>query len=98
MFQDSPTFYLKGYGTMLAKLHPHGRFGQLYPMHPIINSVKIQRNKKKRSKRITYAKIQKKTSKQKLLLLFDNNKIKMARKPWKKQKENTVGCTGEGER
>ena len=33
-----------------------------------------------------------------LLLLFDNNKIKMARKPGKKQKENLVGCTGEGKR
>ena len=28
----------------------------------------------------------------------DDNTIKMARKPWKKQKENPVGCTGEGER
>ena len=32
------------------------------------------------------------------LLLFDNNKIKMARKPRKEQKENPVGCNGEGER
>ena len=30
--------------------------------------------------------------------LFADNKIKMARKPGKKQKENAVGCTGEGER
>ena len=35
---------------------------------------------------------------QKLLLLFDDNKIKMARKPAKKQKENPVECTGEGKR
>ena len=33
-----------------------------------------------------------------LLLLFDDNKIKMASKPWKKQKENPVGCTGEGKK
>ena len=30
------------------------------------------------------------------LLLFDDNKGKMARKPGKKQKENPVGCIGEG--
>ena len=30
------------------------------------------------------------------LLLFDGNKIKMTRKSGKKQKENPVGCTGEG--
>ena len=29
------------------------------------------------------------------LLLFDNNKVNMVRKPRKKQKENPVGCTGE---
>ena len=33
-----------------------------------------------------------------LLLLFDDNKIKMARKPGKKQKENPVGFTGKGKR
>ena len=32
------------------------------------------------------------------LLLFDDNKIKMARKPGKKQKENPVGCTGESKK
>ena len=32
------------------------------------------------------------------LLLFDDNKIKTARKPEKKQKEYPVGCTGEGKR
>ena len=32
------------------------------------------------------------------MLLFDDNKIKMARKPGKKQKENPVGFTGEGKR
>jgi len=32
------------------------------------------------------------------MLLFNDNKIKMARKPGKKQKENPVGCTGEGKR
>ena len=32
------------------------------------------------------------------LLLFVNNKIKMARKPGKKQKENPVGCTREGKK
>ena len=31
------------------------------------------------------------------LMLFDD-KIKMARKPGKEQKENPVGCTGEGKR
>ena len=31
-----------------------------------------------------------------LLFLFDDNKIKMARKPGKKLKENPVGCIGEG--
>ena len=31
-----------------------------------------------------------------LLFLFDDHNIKMARKPGKKQKENPVGCTGEG--
>ena len=31
-------------------------------------------------------------------LLFDDNKIKMARKPGKKQKQNPVRCTGEGKR
>ena len=30
-----------------------------------------------------------------IMLLFDDKKIKMARKPGKKQKENLVGCTGE---
>ena len=30
------------------------------------------------------------------IMLFDGNKIKMARKPGKKPKENPVGCTGEG--
>ena len=29
-------------------------------------------------------------------MLFNNNKIKMARKPGNKQKENPVGCTGDG--
>ena len=33
-----------------------------------------------------------------LLLLFDDNKIKLARKPGKKQKENLVGYSGEGKR
>ena len=28
----------------------------------------------------------------------DDNKVKMARKPEKKQKENPVRCTGEGKR
>ena len=32
------------------------------------------------------------------LLLFDDNKINMARKPGKKQKENPVMFTGEGKR
>ena len=36
--------------------------------------------------------------KQLLLLLFDDNKIKVARKPGKKQKQNPVGCTREGKR
>ena len=31
-----------------------------------------------------------------LLFLLDDNKIKMARKPGKKVKENPVGSTGEG--
>ena len=31
-------------------------------------------------------------------LLFDDNNIKMARKPRKKQKENSVGCNGEDEK
>jgi len=30
--------------------------------------------------------------------LFDDNKIKIARKPGKKPKENLVACTGEGKR
>ena len=30
------------------------------------------------------------------LLLFDDNKVKLARKPGKKLKKNPVGCTGEG--
>ena len=30
--------------------------------------------------------------------MFDDNKIKMARKRGKKQKINLVGCTGEGKR
>ena len=34
----------------------------------------------------------------KVLLLFDDNKVKMARKSGKKQKENLVGCTGEDKR
>ena len=34
----------------------------------------------------------------KWLLLFNDSKIKMARKPEKKQKENLVRCTGEGRR
>ena len=33
-----------------------------------------------------------------VVLLFDDNKIKMARKPGKKQKENLVRFTGEGKR
>ena len=32
------------------------------------------------------------------MTIVDDNKIKMARKPGKKQKENAVGCTGEGKR
>ena len=32
------------------------------------------------------------------MLLFGDNKIKMTRKPGKKQKENPVGYTGEGKR
>ena len=31
-------------------------------------------------------------------LFFDDNKVKMACKPGKKQEENTVGYTGEGKR
>ena len=31
-------------------------------------------------------------------LLFDDNEVKMARKPGKKQKENPVACTGEDKR
>ena len=30
--------------------------------------------------------------------LFNENNIKIARKQWKKQKKNSVGCTGEGKR
>ena len=30
--------------------------------------------------------------------MFDNTKIKIARKPGKKQKENPVGCTREGKK
>ena len=37
-----------------------------------------------------------KTSTILMLLLFDDNNLKMARKPGKKQKENPVACTGEG--
>ena len=33
-----------------------------------------------------------------IMLLFDEYKIKMARKPGQKQKENPIGCTGEGKR
>ena len=33
-----------------------------------------------------------------VVLLFGVNKVKMARKPVKKQKENAIGCTGEGKR
>ena len=33
-----------------------------------------------------------------LLSLFDDNKIKMVRKKGKRQKENPVGCNGEGNR
>ena len=29
-----------------------------------------------------------------MMLLFDDNKVKKARKPGKKQKGNPVGCTG----
>ena len=36
--------------------------------------------------------------KQLLFRCCDDNKIKMARKPGKKQKQNPVGCTGEGKR
>ena len=32
------------------------------------------------------------------MLLFDDNKVKIARKPGKKQKENPESCTGEGNR
>ena len=39
------------------------------------------------------------TAKEGLLRNYcDDNMIKMARKPGKKQKENPVGCTGEGKR
>ena len=31
-------------------------------------------------------------------MLFDDSKMNMARKPGKKQKENSVGCTGEAKR
>ena len=33
-----------------------------------------------------------------MLLFFDDYKIKMARKPGKKHEENPVGCTAEGKR
>ena len=33
-----------------------------------------------------------------MLLWFDDNKIKMARKSGKKQKENLAGCNGDGKR
>ena len=33
-----------------------------------------------------------------IIMLFDDNMIKMARKPGMKQKENPVGCIGEGKR
>ena len=33
-----------------------------------------------------------------VLVLFDDNKVKMARKPGKKQKENPVRYTGESKR
>ena len=33
-----------------------------------------------------------------LAVIDDDNKVKMVRKPGKKQEENHVGCTGEGER
>ena len=36
--------------------------------------------------------------KSRVKLLFDDNKLKKARKPEKKQKENPVGCTVEGKR
>ena len=32
------------------------------------------------------------------LWLFEDNKIKMTKKPCKIQRENPVGCTGEGKR
>ena len=32
------------------------------------------------------------------MLLFDDNKVKIARKPGKKQKKNPVGCNGEAKR
>ena len=31
-------------------------------------------------------------------LLFDNDKVSVARKLWKKQEENPVVCTGEGKK
>ena len=34
----------------------------------------------------------------KVFLLVDDNKFKMARNSGKEQKENPVGCTGEGKR
>ena len=33
-----------------------------------------------------------------MLLLFDDNKVKIARKSGKKQKESPAGCNGEGKR
>ena len=33
-----------------------------------------------------------------IVVAFDDNKRKMARKPGKKLKKNPVGCTGEGKR
>ena len=33
-----------------------------------------------------------------IMLLFDDNKMKMTRKPGKKRKENPVACTGEDKR
>ena len=42
--------------------------------------------------------IQSRTIHIRIVDLFDDNKIKMARKHGKKMKENTVGCTREGRR
>ena len=73
--------------------------GKKFFMNFLINNFKVTYKKMSRySLRVTQIMVNLWVYFLLLCCCCDHNKIKMARKPGKKQKENPVGCTGEGKR